>query len=96
MDEETELAAVPAERAYLKQRIALRVVPWLTRALLMLLGSTLRFEHSWDGDPALPPATDQPPPGAIVPFWHGCLLSAAYYFRGRDAAIMVSAALTAS
>ncbi len=91
MDEETKLAAVPAEARFsLKQRIALRVVPWLTRALLILLGSTLRFEHSWDGDPALPPGTDQPPLGAIVPFWHGCLLSAAYYFRGRDAAIMVS------
>ena len=91
MDEETKLAAIPAEpRFSLQQRIALRVVPWLTRALLILLGSTLRFEHSWDGDPPLPPGTDQPPPGAIVPFWHGCLLSAAYYFRGRDAAIMVS------
>ena len=91
MDEETTLAAVPAEpRFSLKQRIALRVVPWLTHALLILLGSTLRFEHSWDGDPPLPPGADQPPQGAIVPFWHGCLLLAAYYFRGLDAAIMVS------
>jgi hypothetical protein len=98
MDEETTLAAVQAKpklleaepRFSLKQRIALRVVPWLTHALLILLGSTLRFEHSWDGDPPLPTGTDQPPPGAIVPFWHGCLLPAAYYFRGRDAAIMVS------
>jgi len=91
MDKETKLASVPAEpRFSLRQRIALRVVPWLARALLMVLGSTLRFEHSWDGDPPLPPGTDQPPLGAVVPFWHGCLLSAAYYFRGRDAAIMIS------
>jgi lysophospholipid acyltransferase (LPLAT)-like uncharacterized protein len=91
MNEETKLAAVPAEpRFSLKQRIALRVVPWLTRGLLMVLGSTLRFEHSWDGDPPIPPETDQPPPGAVMPFWHGCILPAAYYFRGRDIAIMSS------
>ncbi|MGA2962903.1 MAG: lysophospholipid acyltransferase family protein [Candidatus Korobacteraceae bacterium] len=91
MDEEIKLAAVPAEpRFSLKQRIALWVVPWLTRALLTLLGSTLRFEHSWEGDPPLPEDTDMPPRGTIVPFWHGCILPAAYYFRGRDIAIMVS------
>ena len=91
MNEETKLAAVPAEpRFSLKQRIVLRVVPWLTHALLILLGSTLRFEHSWDGDPPLPPGTDLPPQGAIHPFWHGCLLSAGYYFRGRGIAVMVS------
>ena len=89
MDEEIKLPAVPAEpRFSLKQRIALRVIPGLTRALLLLLGSTLRFEHSWDGDS--PPGTGQPPPGAIVPFWHGCLLPAVYYFRGWNVAIMVS------
>jgi hypothetical protein len=90
MDEETKLASVPAEpRFSLRQRIALRVVPWLARALLMVLGSTLRFEHSWDGDPP-PPGAGHPPPGAVVPFWHGCLLSATYYFRGWNATIMVS------
>jgi lysophospholipid acyltransferase (LPLAT)-like uncharacterized protein len=91
MDEEPKLAAVPAEpRFSLKQRIALRVVPWLARALLLLLGSTLRFEHSWDGDPPLTPETDVPPPGAIVPFWHGCILPAIYYFRQRDVAVLIS------
>ncbi len=92
MNEETKLADVPAETPFsLKQRIALRVVPWLTRALLMVLGSTLRFEHSWDGDPPIPPETDVPPPGAILPFWHACILPAAYYFRARDIAILISA-----
>jgi lysophospholipid acyltransferase (LPLAT)-like uncharacterized protein len=100
MDEETKpcVPAVEAEPSpfpsassfSLKQRIALWVVPWLTRSLLILLGCTLRFEYSWEGEPPPRPGTDQPPPGAIVPFWHGCLLCAAYYFRGVNAAIMVS------
>jgi hypothetical protein len=91
MDEEAKLTAVAAEpRFSLKQRIALRVVPWLTRALLILLGRTLRFEHSWDGNPPLRTGTDQPPPGAIIAFWHACILPATYYFRARGVAIMVS------
>ncbi len=98
MDEEPKLAAVKAvpkppeaePRFSLKQRVAVRVIPWLVRTLLVLLGRTLRFEYSWDGDSSLRPEADQPPPGAIVPFWHRCLLPAAYYFRGRDIAIMVS------
>lgn len=96
MDEEPKAAAVESEpkpleaRFSLKQRIALRVVPPLLHAVLLVFGRTLRFEHSWDGDSPLPPGTDQPPPGSIVPFWHGCLLSAAYYFRGRDAVVMSS------
>ena len=91
MDEEPKPPAVAAAgRFSLKQRIALRVVPWLTRALLILLGSTLRFELSWDDGPPPPAGTDQPPPGAIIAFWHACILPATYYFRARGIAIMVS------
>jgi lysophospholipid acyltransferase (LPLAT)-like uncharacterized protein len=66
------------------------VIPWLARNLLILLGRTLRFEHSWEGDPAWPAATDQPPPGVIGAFWHACILPATYYFRARGVAVMVS------
>ncbi len=91
MNEEPKLPAVPAESRFSwKQRIALRVVPRLARALLILLGRTLRFEHSWEGDPPLPAGTDQPPPGAIVAFWHACMLPAIYYFRTWDVAILIS------
>ena len=91
MHEEPKPPAVAAAgRFSLKQRIALRVVPWLTRALLMLLGSTLRFESSWDDGSPPPAGTDQPPPGAIIAFWHACILPATYYFRARGVAIMVS------
>ena len=91
MDEEPKPPAVAAAgRFSLKQRIALRVVPWLTRTLLVLLGSTLRFEVSWDGDPTPPAGTDQPPPGSITAFWHACILPATYYFRARGVAVMVS------
>ena len=69
MNEEPKLPAVPSESRFsLKQRVVLRVVPWLARTLLILLGRTLRFEHSWEGDPPLPAGTDHPPPGAIIRF----------------------------
>jgi hypothetical protein len=91
MNEEPKLPAVPAESRFtLKQRIALRVVPWLARTLLILLGRTLRFEHSWEGDPPLPAGTDQPPPGAIIALWHTCIFPATYYFRTLDVAILIS------
>ena len=90
MDEGTKLPAEAAEARFsLKQRIALRVIPWLVRTLLLLLGHTLRFEHSWDGDPPSS-AGIGPPAGAIVAFWHACILSATYYFRAQKVAIMVS------
>ena len=91
MNEEPKLPAVPSESRFtLKQRVVLRVVPWLARTLLILLGRTLRFEHSWEGDPPLPAGTDHPPPGAIITLWHACILPATYYFRALDVAILIS------
>lgn len=91
MNEEPNALAVPAESRFtLKQRIVLRVVPWLARTLLILLGRTLRFEHSWEGNPPLLAGTDHPPQGAIIALWHTCIFPATYYFRALDVAILIS------
>ena len=67
------------------------LVPPLARALLMLLGCTLRFEYSWE-DEAEADASRRFPreAGVIAPFWHECLLLAAYGYRDSKATVIIS------
>ena len=70
-----------------KQQMMLAVVPWIVSGLVRLLGATLRFE-----DVCAPgaPVGDTLPGPTIFAFWHRSLLLAAYRFRGRGIAILIS------
>jgi hypothetical protein len=71
----------------LKQRIVLAVVPRLASAVICCLGVTLRYEDVCD--PGTIPGNHIPPPG-VYAFWHRCLLAAAWRFRNRGMAILIS------
>ncbi len=69
------------------QRLTLFVVPRLASLLIRLLGSTLRYEDIIA--PGVTPGSQIPGP-VVYAFWHRCLLSCAYYFRGQKIAILIS------
>jgi len=73
------------QRFSLWQRIQLFFITWGAYLLLCALCSTLEFTYSWE-EPA-----EADSPGAIIhPFWHRCIIPAAYQFRGRGVGVMTS------
>ncbi len=70
-----------------RQRVALAVVPWLAAGLIRLLGATLRFEEVCAPGVAVGDTVSGP---TVYGFWHRSLLLAAYRFRGRGIAILIS------
>lgn len=67
------------------QRIQLFFITWSAYLLLRLLCSTLKYTYTWE-DPA-----EENTPGAVIhPFWHRCIIPAAYQRRGRGIAVMTS------
>ncbi len=74
--------------AYTKsQRLTLFLVPRIASAFIRVLGSTLRYEDVIA--PGVTPGSRIPGP-VVYAFWHRCLLSCAYYFRGQKIAILIS------
>jgi lysophospholipid acyltransferase (LPLAT)-like uncharacterized protein len=69
------------------QRLTLFLVPRLASLLIKILGSTLRYEDVIA--PGVTPGSQIPGP-VVYAFWHRCLLSCAYYFRGEKIAILIS------
>ncbi len=69
------------------QRLTLYVVPRLAAWLIRALGATLRYEDVIA--PGVTPGSQIPGP-VVYAFWHRCLLSCAYYFRGQKIAILIS------
>ncbi|WP_263374099.1 lysophospholipid acyltransferase family protein [Granulicella aggregans] len=69
------------------QRLTLFLVPRLASLLIRILGSTLRYEDLIA--PGVTPGSQIPGP-VVYAFWHRCLLSCAYYFRGQKIAILIS------
>ena len=69
------------------QRLALFLVPRLASLFIRILGSTLRYEDVIA--PGVTPGSQIPGP-VVYAFWHRCLLSCAYYFRGQKIAILIS------
>ncbi len=69
------------------QRLTLFLVPRLASAFIRILGSTLRYEDITA--PGVIPGSQIPGP-VVYAFWHRCLLSCAYYFRGQKIAILIS------
>lgn len=73
-------------RYNLKQRLALALLPPIGAMLIRLLGATLRFEEIGEPDAH----ADANPETRVYCMWHRSLLSIAYHFRKRGAAILIS------
>lgn len=71
----------------LRQRLLLRVLPVLAAWLTHLLCGTLRFEEVLA--PGAHPA-DRDRRADLYPFWHNCLLLAAYRYRNLGIRILIS------
>jgi lysophospholipid acyltransferase (LPLAT)-like uncharacterized protein len=71
----------------LSQRLTLFLVPRIASLFIRVLGSTLRYEDVIA--PGVTPGSRIPGP-VVYAFWHRCLLSCAYYFRGQKIAILIS------
>jgi len=71
----------------LSQRLTLFLVPRLASLFIRCLGMTLRYEDIIA--PGVTPGSQIPGP-VLYAFWHRCLLSCAYYFRGQKIAILIS------
>jgi lysophospholipid acyltransferase (LPLAT)-like uncharacterized protein len=74
----------------LLQRLQLWLVSWIVPAFLYLIGSTLRVTFSWEEGSI--GSLDNIHPG-IFPFWHRCVLGAAWIFRHRKLAVLTSRSL---
>lgn len=70
------------------ERFLLWLISWSAYLLLKLIGSTLRFKYRREGEDIFDFAPE-PFPG-IYCFWHRTMIPAAYRFRNRQFAIMIS------
>jgi lysophospholipid acyltransferase (LPLAT)-like uncharacterized protein len=78
----------PGARPFtLPQRLQLWLVSWIVPAFLYLVGPTLRVTFSWEEGSI--GSLDNIHPG-IFPFWHRCVLGAAWIFRHRNLAVLTS------
>jgi lysophospholipid acyltransferase (LPLAT)-like uncharacterized protein len=75
------------QRFSLMERAQLTLVSWIVPALLRLIGRTLRATMTFE-EGAIQ-GLDEIHPG-IFPFWHRCVLPAAWLFRHRHLAVMTS------
>ncbi len=72
------------------QRIQLTLVSWIVPAVLRLIGRTLRCTTTFEEGSIQ--SLDEIYPG-IYPFWHRCVLPAAWLYRNRHLAVMTSRSL---
>ena len=88
--EQTTGSPPQAPQFSLKQRAVLWLVPRLARALIVLLGRSLRFDYSWENDADADDGSRYPRAPAIAPCWHECLIPAACCYRDANSTILVS------
>lgn len=74
-------------RFTLLQRIQLVLISSIVPPLLRLIGTTLRMTITYEEGSIR--GLDDIQPG-IFPFWHGCVLTAAYLFRNRGIGVLTS------
>jgi lysophospholipid acyltransferase (LPLAT)-like uncharacterized protein len=74
-------------RLTLGQRTRLILASWIVPVVLRLIGSTLRMTITYEEGSIR--GLDDIQPG-IFPFWHGCVLTAAYLFRNRGIGVLTS------
>ncbi len=70
-----------------RQKLTLAVVPRIVAGVIRLLGVTLRFQEICAPGVAVGDKIQGP---TVYAFWHRSLLLAAYRFRGRGIAILIS------
>ncbi len=76
----------------LGQRLLLGLASWLVPAILALIGCTLRVTMSYE-EGAIQSIGDRDLHPGIFPFWHRCVLPAAWIFRRRNLAVLTSRSL---
>ncbi len=82
--------ALDDRRFTLLQHLQLTLVSWIVPAFLYLIGPTLHVTFSWEEGSI--GSLDNIHPG-IFPFWHRCVLGAAWIFRHRNLAVLTSRSL---
>src|SRR5579884_3434933 len=70
----------------LRQRVALWLISSAAYLLIRLIGPTLRYSVSIEPGGG---ESTFPHPGVFV-FWHNAVIPAAYYYRGKNIAVMTS------
>src|ERR1700675_2881447 len=70
----------------LRQRLALWFITWSAYILIHLIGPTLRYSVTMEEGA---PDGIFPHPGIFV-FWHNAVISACYFYRNRNIAVMTS------
>jgi lysophospholipid acyltransferase (LPLAT)-like uncharacterized protein len=78
-------AAESSPRWTVGQKTMLAIVPFIAGFLIRLLGCTLRYEVSIDGENA-----KEFEEGQVFAFWHQCILLATYRYRNRNVAVLTS------
>lgn len=72
----------------LRQRLAIWAISTAGTLAIRLIGPTLKFEVQCEEGG--PPTSDPLQVPAVYCFWHECVFASAWFFRGRDIAVMTS------
>jgi len=75
----------------LLQRLSLFLASWIVPAVIALIGSTLRYRFSVEE--GCPGSWEELQHPGIFPFWHRCVIPAAWFFRHRNMAVITSQSL---
>src|SRR5579862_7166424 len=76
------------------QRALIPMIGWVVWAVIRIIGPTIRFEvlggkiAGRDYRPDLPPN--------VYAFWHRCIIAGTWYFRNRNAVLLIPRISTAS
>jgi hypothetical protein len=81
-------SASPKRTFTLRQRVVLSLITAAAYWAIRLIGPTLRFSGSWEEPPSPPDAIHENQ--VIYSFWHRAVFPAAWMFRNRGIAVMVS------
>ena len=76
----------PWRKFTLRQRILLWLITWAGYAVIRVLGPTIRFAVSWEGES--PKSLAERP--YVYSFWHNCMIAAMYWCRDLQVRVMSS------
>ena len=76
----------PWRKFTIRERILLWLITWTAYIIIRLLGPTIRFAVSWEGE--TPKSLAERP--YVYSFWHNCMIAAMYWCRDLDVRVMSS------